>query len=221
MNDEPQTHDEEAQAEPTVETQETPDEPKSPAASAQPAAEPKRLTDLKWYTVRTYSGHERKVKEHIDKETDKQGAREKLAQVFIPYEKFVEVKDGKKKSRTKNAFPGYVLVEAVLDKQTKSIILETPSVIGFLGVGDVPIPLRPDEVKRILEPEQEQERRAAMKAPFEIGNAVKITDGPFSSLTGVVQEINSEKMKVKVLINFFGRSTPTEVDFSQVKPVTN
>jgi transcriptional antiterminator NusG len=119
----------------------------------------------------------------------------------------------------KNAFPGYVLVEAVLDKQTKNLILETPSVIGFLGINDVPTPLRPEEVKRILEPQEEQERRIAMKAPFEVGNTVKIIDGPFNSLTGVVQEINTEKMKVKVLINFFGRSTPTEVDFSQVKLV--
>jgi transcriptional antiterminator NusG len=178
----------------------------------------KRHPDVKWYAVRTYSGHERKVKEHIDKEVEKQGIKEKLPTVHIPYEKFVEVKDGKKKSRVKNAFPGYILVEAVLDKQTKSIILDTPSVIGFLGVKDEPTPLRPDEVKRILEDGQE-EKRMSVKAPFEVGNTVKITDGPFSSLTGTVQEINAEKMKVKVLIGFFGRSTPTEFDFSQVKPV--
>lgn len=178
----------------------------------------KRHPDVKWYAIRTYSGHERKVKEHIDKEVEKQGVKEKLPTVHIPYEKFVEVKDGKKKSRTKNAFPGYILVEAVLDKQIKSIILDAPSIIGFLGVKDEPIPLRPDEVKRILEGGQE-EKRISVKAPFEIGNTVKITDGPFSSLTGTVQEINAEKMKVKVLIGFFGRSTPTEFDFSQVKPV--
>lgn len=177
-----------------------------------------RHPDVKWYAVRTYSGHERKVKEHIDKEVEKQGIKEKLPTVHIPYEKFVEVKDGKKKSRVKNAFPGYILVEAVLDKQTKSIILDTPSIIGFLGVKDEPTPLRPDEVKRILEDGQE-EKRMSVKAPFEVGNTVKITDGPFSSLTGTVQEINAEKMKVKVLIGFFGRSTPTEFDFSQVKPV--
>ncbi len=173
---------------------------------------------VKWYAVRTYSGHERKVKEHIDKEIEKQGIKDKMPTVHIPYEKFVEVKDGKKKNRIKNAFPGYILVEAVLNKQTKSIILDTPSVIGFLGVKDQPTPLRPDEVKRILEDGQE-EKRLSVKAPFEVGSMVKITDGPFSSLTGTVQEINAEKMKVKVLIGFFGRSTPTEFDFSQVKPM--
>ncbi len=191
--------------------------PSQATAEAQ-VASLNRHPNLKWYAVRTYSGHERKVKEHIDKEVEKQGIKEKLPTVHIPYEKFVEVKDGKKKSRVKNAFPGYILVEAVLDKQTKSIILDTPSIIGFLGVKDEPTPLRPDEVKRILEDGQE-EKRMSVKAPFEVGNTVKITDGPFSSLTGTVQEINAEKMKVKVLIGFFGRSTPTEFDFSQVKPV--
>lgn len=203
--------------------QELENQAEMPEASAPPAESAEtvafnRHPDLKWYAVRTYSGHERKVKEHIDKEVEKQGAKEKLPTVYIPYEKFVEVKDGKKKSRTKNAFPGYILVETVLDKQTKSIILDAPSIIGFLGVKDEAIPLRPDEVKRIMEDGQE-EKRTSIKALFEIGNAVKITDGPFSSLTGTVQEINAEKMKVKVLINFFGRSTPTEFDFSQVKPV--
>ncbi len=193
--------------------------PAQATAEAQ-AASLKRHPDVKWYAVRTYSGHERKVKEHIDKEVEKQGIKEKLPTVHIPYEKFVEVKDGKKKSRVKNAFPGYILVETVLDKQTKSIILDAPSIIGFLGVKDDPIPLRPDEVKRIMEDGQE-EKRMSVKAPFEVGSTVKITDGPFSSLTGTVQEINSEKMKVKVLIGFFGRSTPTELDFSQVKPVNS
>lgn len=190
------------------------------AVKAAPEPALSRRPDLKWYAVRTYSGHERKVKEHIDKEVEKQGARDRLPTVYIPYEKFVEVKDGKKKSRTKNAFPGYILVEAVLDKQIKSIILDAPSVIGFLGNKDEAIPLRPDEIKRILEDGQE-EKKMPVKAPFEIGSAVKVVEGPFSSLTGTVQEINAERMKVKVLINFFGRSTPTEFDFSQVKLVNS
>jgi transcriptional antiterminator NusG len=180
-----------------------------------------RMPGVMWYAVRTYSGHERKVKEAIDKEIEKYSLHDKMPTVHIPYERFVEVKDGKKKSRMKNAFPGYILVEMLLDKQTKSIVMDAPSIIGFLGVDDVPTPLRPDEIKRLMEPEQDQERKSVEKAPFEVGGAVKIIDGPFSSLTGVVQEVNTEKMKVKVMINFFGRSTPTEVDFSQVKLVTS
>ncbi len=187
----------------------------------EPEIEKKRLPGVMWYAVRTYSGHERKVKEAIDKEIEKYGIQDKMPTVYIPYERFVEVKDGKKKSRMKNAFPGYILVEMILDKQTKSVVMDAPSIIGFLGVDDQPTPLRPDEIKRLLEPEQDQERKSVEKAPFEVGGAVKIIDGPFSSLTGVVQEVNTEKMKVKVMINFFGRSTPTEVDFSQVKLVAS
>ncbi|RFM24326.1 MAG: transcription termination/antitermination factor NusG [Candidatus Thermochlorobacter aerophilum] len=211
-------HEQEQHQEPEVISQEQASQT-SVETTKESVATVKRHPDVKWYAVRTYSGHERKVKEHIDREVEKQGIKEKLPTVHIPYEKFVEVKDGKKKSRTKNAFPGYILIETVLDKQTKSIILDTPSVIGFLGVKDEPTPLRPDEIKRILEDGQE-EKRMSIKAPFEVGSTVKITDGPFSSLTGTVQEINPEKMKVKVLIGFFGRSTPTELDFSQVKPIS-
>ena len=141
-------------------------------------------------------------------------------QIYVPYERFVEVKNGKKRSLTKNAFPGYVLIEAVLDKQTRNLILDIPSVMGFLGVDDVPTPLRPDEVEKILEPDNSIEHRSVVESPFNIGDSVKVIDGPFSSLTGVVHEVSTERMKVKVMISFFGRSTPTELDFSQVKSVS-
>ncbi|ASQ89761.1 transcription termination/antitermination factor NusG [Prosthecochloris sp. GSB1] len=178
------------------------------------------LPKPRWYALRIYSGHERKVKEGIELEVERQGIEDKILQVYVPYERFVEVKNGKKRSLTKNAFPGYVLIEAVLDKQTKNLIMDIPSVIGFLGVGDVPTPLRPDEVDKILEPEGAVEQRTVVEAPFRLGDSVKVIDGPFSSLTGVVHDVCTERMKVKVMINFFGRSTPTELDFSQVKLVS-
>lgn len=174
----------------------------------------------RWYALRIYSGHERKVKEAIDADVARFGLEEKILQVYVPYERFVEVKNGKKKSLTKNAFPGYVLLEAVLDKQTRNLILDIPSVMGFLGVDDVPTPLRPDEVEKILEPETTVEHRSVYDVPFSVGDSVKVIDGPFSSLTGVVHEVCTERMKVKVMISFFGRSTPTELDFSQVKSVS-
>ena len=174
----------------------------------------------RWYALRIYSGHERKVKEAIDADVIRFGFAEKILQIYVPYERFVEVKNGKKRSLTKNAFPGYVLIEAVLDKQTRNLILDIPSVMGFLGVDDVPTPLRPDEVEKILEPESAVEHRSIIEAPFRIGDSVKVIDGPFSSLTGVVHEVCTERMKVKVMISFFGRSTPTELDFSQVKSVS-
>ncbi|NTW69772.1 MAG: transcription termination/antitermination factor NusG [Chlorobiaceae bacterium] len=174
----------------------------------------------RWYALRIYSGHERKVKEGIDAEVIRCNLAEKILQVYVPYERFVEVKNGKKRSLTKNAFPGYVLIEAVLDKQTRNLILDIPSVMGFLGVDDNPIPLRPDEVEKILEPENTTEHRSVIESPFKVGDSVKVVDGPFSSLTGVVHEVCTERMKVKVMISFFGRSTPTELDFSQVKSVS-
>ncbi len=174
----------------------------------------------RWYALRIYSGHERKVKEAIDADVIRFGLADKILQIYVPYERFVEVKNGKKRSLTKNAFPGYVLIEAVLDKQTRNLILDIPSVMGFLGVDDVPTPLRPDEVEKILEPESTVEHRTNVEAPFRIGDSVKVIDGPFSSLMGVVHEVCTERMKVKVMISFFGRSTPTELDFSQVKSVS-
>ncbi len=174
----------------------------------------------RWYALRIYYGHERKVKEGIEAEVLRCGLEEKILQVYVPYERFVEVKNGKKRSLTKNAFPGYVLIEAVLDKQTRNLILDIPSVMGFLGVDDNPTPLRPDEVEKILVPENAVEHRSVVEAPFRVGDSVKVIDGPFSSLTGVVHDVCTERMKVKVMISFFGRSTPTELDFSQVKSVS-
>jgi transcriptional antiterminator NusG len=153
-------------------------------------------------------------------EAERCGLADRIKQVYIPYERFVEVKNGKKRSLTKNAFPGYVLIEAVLDKQTRNLIMDIPSVMGFLGVDDNPTPLRPDEVEKILVPDGTVEHRAVVEAPFKVGDSVKVIDGPFSSLTGIVHEVCTERMKVKVMINFFGRSTPTELDFSQVKSVS-
>ncbi|MEI6847441.1 MAG: transcription termination/antitermination protein NusG [Chlorobiaceae bacterium] len=174
----------------------------------------------RWYALRIYSGHERKVKEGIESEVLRCGLGDKILQVYVPYERFVEVKNGKKRSLTKNAFPGYVLIEAVLDKQTRNLIMDIPSVMGFLGVDDNPIPLRPDEVEKILQPESTVEHRSVVESPFRLGDSVKVIDGPFSSLTGIVHEVCTDRMKVKVMISFFGRSTPTELDFSQVKSVS-
>lgn len=184
------------------------------------AVEEQGVPGPRWYALRIYSGHERKVKEGIEAEVARCGLADKILQIYVPYERFVEVKNGKKRSLTKNAFPGYVLIEAVLDKQTRNVILDMPSVMGFLGVDDVPTPLRPEEVEKILVTENTVEHRAVIEAPFRIGDSVKVIDGPFSSLTGVVHEVCTERMKVKVMISFFGRSTPTELDFSQVKSVS-
>jgi transcriptional antiterminator NusG len=171
----------------------------------------------RWYVVRTYSGHEAKVKSYIESEVARLGMTERIASVMIPSEKVVEVKDGKKKHKVKNFFPGYVLVEALLDKETIHVILEAPSVLGFIPDKNNPAPLQPDEVRRLLGKMQEREETELVEVPYQVGDAIKVVEGPFNNFNGFVQEVSPEKMKVKVMVSIFGRKTPVELDFSQVE----
>ncbi len=178
------------------------------------------IVQHKWYVVRTYSGHENKVKLAIENESVIQELQERITRVLVPSEKIFEVKDGKKKSKTKNFFPGYILVETVLDEKTKHLILNTPSVLSFVGTKDRPVPLQPDEVKRLIgriEEKKEDGGVERVEVPFHIGEPVKVISGPFHNFTGFVQEINEEKLKLKVMVSIFGRKTPVELDFSQVE----
>ena len=173
--------------------------------------------DKKWYVVRTYSGHENKVKAYLESEVARAGMQEKISNVLVPSEKVFEVKDGKKKSKTKNFFPGYILVEAVLDEKTKYVILNTPSVMSFVGSKEKPVPLQPDEVRRLIGKIEQKGDVEQIEVPFHIGEPVKVTSGPFNNFSGFVQEVNEEKMKLKVMVSIFGRKTPVELDFSQVE----
>ena len=132
-------------------------------------------------------------------------------------EKVFEVKDGKKKTKNKNFFPGYILVQADLDNQVKDFILNTPSVMGFLGTGKNPNPLQPDEVKRIVGRITQEQDAERMETIFRVGDFVKIIDGPFNNFSGYIQEVNEEKMKIKVMVSIFGRKTPVEIDFVQAE----
>lgn len=171
----------------------------------------------RWYVVRTYSGHEAKVKAHLESEVARLNLAEKLSSVMIPSEKVIEVKDGKKKTKVKNFFPGYVLVEAILDKETVHLILEAPSVLGFVPDKNNPVPLQPDEVRRLIGKMEEKRDVELVEIPFRLGDPVKVVEGPFNNFSGFVQEINPEKMKVKVMVSIFGRKTPVELDFVQVE----
>ncbi len=173
--------------------------------------------DHKWYVVRVFSGHESKVKVFMDseiKESASLGA--KISEVLVPLEKVYEVKDGKKKSKTKNFFPGYILVAAELDAQVKDFIVNAPSVLGFLGTKNKPNPLQPDEVRRIVG-RIKQDDNERVETIFRSGDMVKIIDGPFNNFSGVIEEVNEEKMKIKVLVSIFGRKTPVEIDFVQAE----
>ncbi len=173
--------------------------------------------DKKWYVVRTYSGHENKVKAYIESEIAQAGLADRVTSVIVPSEKVFEVKDGKKKSKTRTFFPGYILIEAVLDKTTSHIILNTPSVISFVPQNNAPAPLQASEVRRLIGKIEERKDVEVIEVPFKSGDAVKVTDGPFNNFSGFVQEVNEEKMKLKVMVSIFGRKTPVELDFSQVE----
>lgn len=173
--------------------------------------------DKKWYVVRTYSGHENKVKLALENEVLQSNLGEKISAVIVPSEKVFEVKDGKKKSKTRTFFPGYILVEAVMDKATQHVILNTPSVISFVGPKNTPAPLQPTEVRRLIGKIEERKDVEVLEVPFRVGDAVKVIDGPFNNFSGFVQEVAEEKMKLKVMVSIFGRKTPVELDFSQVE----
>ena len=175
------------------------------------------ILEKRWYVVRTYSGHEAKVKAYIESEVLRTSLQEKIANVLIPSEKVVEVKDGKKKHKVKNFFPGYVLVEAFLDKESVHLILEAPSVLGFVPDKNNPAPLQHDEVRRLIGKMEEKEETELVEIPFRTGDPVKVIHGPFNNFNGFIQEVNPEKLKVKVMVSIFGRKTPVELDFSQVE----
>jgi transcription termination/antitermination protein NusG len=172
----------------------------------------------KWYVVRAVSGKEKKVKEYIESEINRLGLQDFVAQVLIPTEKVYQVRKGKKISKERNYFPGYVLIEAALVGELTHIIRNIPNVLGFLGTGNEPSPMRASEVKRILGKVDElAEQSEGINVPFIVGETVKVIDGPFNSFSGVIEEINEEKKKLKVMVKIFGRKTPLELTFMQVE----
>lgn len=172
----------------------------------------------KWYVVRAVSGKEKKVKEYIESEINRLGLQDFLSQVLIPTEKVYQVRKGKKISKERNYFPGYVLIEAALVGELTHIIRNVPNVLGFLGTGNEPSPIRASEVKRILGKVDElAEQGEGINVPFIVGETVKVVDGPFNSFSGVIEEINEEKKKLKVMVKIFGRKTPLELTFMQVE----
>ena len=174
-------------------------------------------TNLKWYVLRAISGKEAKVKEYIDAEI---GHNEKLAahvaQVLLPTEKIASVKNGKRVVKEKLSLPGYVLVEADLSGDIASTLRFMPNVLGFLGGTDHPSPVRDSDVNRLLGNVEETELDEVQEIPFIVGETVKVNDGPFSGFHGVIQEVNTEKHKLKVMVMIFGRENPLELNFGQV-----
>ena len=182
------------------------------------------MSELKWYVVRAVSGQEKKVKTYLDQEIARMNLQEYIPQVMIPSEKVYEMRNGKKRVRERNFFPGYVLISADLTHgEVQHTITAIPGVIGFLGSNDggpskTPVPLRQNEVNRILgKVEEVDEFEEKLDTPFIVGETVKVMDGPFSGFTGNVEEVFEERKKLNVMVKIFGRNTPVELNYIQVE----
>lgn len=173
----------------------------------------------KWYVLRAIGGKEKKVKEYIESEINRLELQDYISQVLIPQEKVYQIRAGKKISKERNFFPGYVLVEAALVGEIPHILKNIPNVIGFLGSKEgEPVPLRKSEINRILGKVDELAASdEEINVPFYVGESVKVVDGPFNSFTGIIEEVNDEKKKLKVMVKIFGRKTPLELSFMQVE----
>ena len=178
---------------------------------------------FRWYAVRIISGHENKVKLFIDNQIKEEGLEHKIKNVLIPLEKVFEVKNGKKKIKYKNFFPGYILLEVDLDDRIKRMLAQVPSLMGVVGSKNIkgqrlePVPLRESEIKRIKAILNDENASEKIDLKLVEGDSVKVTNGPFNNFSGVVLEINTEKMKVKVMVSIFGRKTPIELEFNQIE----
>lgn len=175
---------------------------------------------MKWYVVRAISGKEKKARDFIELEINRAGLSDYVSQILIPTEKVYQIRNGKKISKERNFFPGYVLVEAALVGEVPHVIRAVTNVIGFLGAekGGDPMPMRQSEVNRILGKVDElAESEEEVNIPYIVGETVKVIDGPFNSFSGVIEEINEEKKKLKVSVKIFGRKTPVELNYMQVE----
>ncbi|MBD3867779.1 MAG: transcription termination/antitermination protein NusG [Acidobacteria bacterium] len=170
-----------------------------------------------WYIVHTYSGFEAKVKESLRQRAEAAGMEALIEEVLIPTEEVVEMREGKKTTSKRKFFPGYVLVRMELTDDTWHVVRNTPKVTGFVGTGNKPVPLREDEVNRIINQVSVAAEKPKPKLDFRINETVRIIDGPFSNFTGEVEEVNEDRSTLKVMVTIFGRATPVELDFLQVE----
>ena len=172
---------------------------------------------FRWYAVNTYSGHEKKVKQNLEHRVQSLGQQSNVRQIVIPTEQVSEMKDGQKVQVEKRTMPGYVLVNMNLDEDSWTVVKGTPGVTGFVGASQKPVPLSQPEVDRLLN--REVAERPRTRAQFSIGETVKVVSGPLSDFSGEISEMNEDASRLKVLVSIFGRETPVEVGFDQVKKI--
>ncbi len=194
---------------------ETEAETEDSEAEAEVEEELPRPENTEWYVIHSYSGYENKVEKNLMHRIESMGMQDKIFQVVVPTEEEVELRDGHRRTVERRVFPGYILVEMVLDEDSWYVVRNTPGVTGFVGSGNKPIPLRPDEVDTILK--RMEAEAPKIKVSFKVGEKVRIVEGPFEDFMGTVDDIDIDRTRVKVLVNFFGRETPIELDFLQVE----
>jgi transcriptional antiterminator NusG len=182
----------------------------STEASGEPGSEQRA-----WYVIHCYSGYENKVRHNLEQRIETMGMKDKIFDVVIPTQEEIEVKDGKRRTVERHVFPGYVLVNMILSEESWYVVRNTPGVTGFVGMGNSPTALRPEEVSQILK--RMEAEAPHIKVTFKTSERVRIVDGPFNDFRGTVAEIDMERSKVRVMVNFFGRETPVELDFLQVE----
>lgn len=192
---------------------ETEEETEGDAVTEAAASEKSESNKAKWYVVHTYSGHENKVKANIEKIVENRGMQDLIQCVAMPTEDVVEIKGGQRKVRTRKMFPGYVIVKMIVTSESWYLIRNTQGVTGFVGNGTDPIPLTDEEVRRM------GVEKVVTNIDAEVGDTVKVTDGPFDNFMGVIEEINLERQMLRVRISMFGRETPVELEFGQVEKI--
>jgi len=190
-----------------------------PPADGAAAAEAPRNPNLKWYIIHTYSGFERKVKESLESRVQAYNLQDKIGKVIITTEPVTEIRNGKKYTTERAFLPGYVLVEMDMDDHVWHVVKSTPRVTGFLGAGNQPTPMSEDEVNTIIYRVAESKEKPRLKVKFEKNESVRISEGPFATFTGIVDEVNEDRETLKVMVTIFGRSTPVELEFGQVEKV--
>jgi len=183
------------------------------AAKASPGEEPD--DGRRWYVVHCYSGYENKVRHNLEQRIDTMGMKDKIFDVVVPTEEEIEVREGRRRTVERRVFPGYILVQMILTEDSWYVVRNTPGVTGFVGMGNDPTPLRPEEVAQIIKRMEAEAPR--VKVTYKTGQKVRIIDGPFNDFIGTVDEIDMERAKVRVMVSFFGRETPVELDFLQVE----
>ncbi len=170
-----------------------------------------------WYVIHSYSGYENKVKKNLEHRIESMDMQGKIFQVVVPTEEEIELKDGQRRVVERRVFPGYVLVQMIMDEQSWYVVRNTPNVTGFVGMGNKPTALPDEEVKRIMRQLESEEPK--IKVDFKVGQKVRIVDGAFAEFTGIVQELHPDKGRARVMVSFFNRDTPVDVDFLQLEKV--